>query len=592
MRRFLFVMIFFALIISGCDNPLKFGQTDLNKPSQHKLFNVDLYKDTEGYQPGYTNGKIRSNQIELAWQKSTDADFLVYKLYRGTTLLKTYNKQDSISFLDEGLNPDISYQYTLFAFNKSGMAIKDTLSLKTPKFLAPDSIAYDFLSDTMVDLRWHNNAESARNFVLKQDFNGVIDSIDVINATTVSTTVADKNLMNYVSLKAVNNYEETGWSEQVRLVYVMNTPILVSPPYQDSTNSVRITWTDASTYETGYRVYRAVNTQAASAFTLISGDLPRNTQTYQDTSTLELNNIYYYYVQIFAGSGVNEEIHNSTISSFTLHLGAPTGLQYSIHGSTIDLYWIDNSNCEEGYQIFRAKDSQDEESFTKVADIGPNSTNFSDTSEKENNHIYYYYVVAYRGNDIFTSNTISINFVENPNYMFDFNINNGNFTTDTNDPDGWEWGTTTQVTSDGNLWATNLNGYYPSASSLELDSPSLQIRNNYSLTFDFYLYCESYYDRAYLEVSTDNGSNWMTMYPVSPTYNYDSYYSGYFDWQSAVFDLSTYANQTIKIRWHLTSDSYTNYDGWYIDNVSISDGPTIQKILLQPKQVVNSGRTK
>ncbi|MCX8173684.1 MAG: M14 family zinc carboxypeptidase [Thermoplasmata archaeon] len=71
---------------------------------------------------------------------------------------------------------------------------------------------------------------------------------------------------------------------------------------------------------------------------------------------------------------------------------------------------------------------------------------------------------------------------------------------------------------------------------------------------------ENGYDYGYVEVSTD-GSTWQTL---------AKYTGNLTSWTMASFDLSGYAGLSIKLRFRLYSDYSVNYDGWYIDDISIT----------------------
>jgi hypothetical protein len=67
---------------------------------------------------------------------------------------------------------------------------------------------------------------------------------------------------------------------------------------------INLGWTDNATDELGYRVYRRLGT--SGGYTNISGNLPANTQTYQDTAPA--GGTIFYYVAAFNANG--ESISN------------------------------------------------------------------------------------------------------------------------------------------------------------------------------------------------------------------------------------------------------------------------------------------
>jgi hypothetical protein len=93
------------------------------------------------------------------------------------------------------------------------------------------------------------------------------------------------------------------------------------------------------------------------------------------------------------------------------------------------------------------------------------------------------------------------------------------------------------------------------------------------------------FDGGFVEVSADGGA-WETMepyrevgsgYPCEILHGRDrnlladgqGCYSGELDWAPAIFGLSDFEGQTIRIRFHFASDSTGNRHGWWIDDVEL-----------------------
>jgi hypothetical protein len=78
--------------------------------------------------------------------------------------------------------------------------------------------------------------------------------------------------------------------------------------YSGDQADVTLTWTDNSTNETGFRVYRRVG--VIGSFTNISGNLPINTTTYEDQGAPSGGSISYYVVSFNA----NGESPSNTVT--------------------------------------------------------------------------------------------------------------------------------------------------------------------------------------------------------------------------------------------------------------------------------------
>ncbi|MGH2574695.1 MAG: M14 family zinc carboxypeptidase [Ignavibacteria bacterium] len=75
---------------------------------------------------------------------------------------------------------------------------------------------------------------------------------------------------------------------------------------------------------------------------------------------------------------------------------------------------------------------------------------------------------------------------------------------------------------------------------------------------------ESGYDYCNVEVSSDNGTTWQTVARYSGTLS---------TWNQQSFDITSYANSStaLKIRFRLTSDVAVTGDGWYVDDIKLTN---------------------
>ena len=148
-----------------------------------------------------------------------------------------------------------------------------------------------------------------------------------------------------------------------------------------------------------------------------------------------------------------------------------------------------------------------------------------------------------------------------------------------------------------NSWAETTEDFAPgSASSSITDSPNTNYSNNQNntiilsnaidlsgytsayLSYDTRWEIENNWDYVQIEVSTDNGVNWIpqcgkftnTGVANQGSANGQPLYDGnQTEWVSELINLSDYLNQTILIRFQLVSDGAVNADGFYFDNLQI-----------------------
>ena len=163
-------LLFMALIISGCvqNSPIEIKQYSLSLPKGGTTINKSELKSGNDYSIGYTNGNIRSNRVTLTWQKSTDTDFLCYKVFRNDIEKEVFGNNDSTTYTELSLFNNTFYDFTVFTLTKRGTGSSDTVRIKTPRFERPSIIGHEIITATSLKIYWENRAESANTFTVER----------------------------------------------------------------------------------------------------------------------------------------------------------------------------------------------------------------------------------------------------------------------------------------------------------------------------------------------------------------------------------------------------------------------------------------
>lgn len=168
------------------------------------------------------------------------------------------------------------------------------------------------------------------------------------------------------------------------------------------------------------------------------------------------------------------------------------------------------------------------------------------------------------------------------------------------------WQVTNVAASAGTLSYHNAtdSGAYPDLTCASLTTPSLKLTTGAALSFQARYDMEYQWDGVVTEISTDGGTTWTDLpptggYPDTFAHTQDQgdpgnacgflathgAFTGVSTAASnndpnngtaaAVFkpfttDLSSYVGQTVKIRWRMSSDPNTNFQGFFLDQVAIS----------------------
>ena len=156
-----------------------------------------------------------------------------------------------------------------------------------------------------------------------------------------------------------------------------------------TSNSASVSWSDSSSNEDGFYLYRYNGNSWQKIATLGA-----NITSYMD-SGLVANTTYYYSVQAYNSAGaVWTTFSNGYISALTKTFitvpTAPSSMSVSTTSSSVSVSWSDNSSNEDGFYLYRYNGS----SWQKIATLGANNTSYTDSGLVANT-TYYYSVQAY-----------------------------------------------------------------------------------------------------------------------------------------------------------------------------------------------------
>lgn len=144
---------------------------------------------------------------------------------------------------------------------------------------------------------------------------------------------------------------------------------------------------------------------------------------------------------------------------------------------------------------------------------------------------------------------------------------------------GWAvtgtWGVTGSAShSGGNSVTDSPAGSYAFNTDTSLTSPVLDLTGTTKPALTFYHKYELEFGRdfGYVEISTDGGTTFSDITPNSANGGGHSFTSTISTFALQSIDLTPYKSfSNVKIRFRMTTDYVANYDGWYIDDISIVD---------------------
>jgi hypothetical protein len=356
-----------------------------SKPNTPTFFSAEAVSDTS---------------IKLTWTDASkyETDFALYRRKVGTTswsgVIWTGKSSPvtgtggQFTYTDTGLLASTDYEYQLAAYNnQSGGVYSDRTATaaartqdnqRTPT--APSSLQNGEYQDNGLAARmmWVDNSDNESSFVLESKLDSAT-TYDVVG-TFPTTNMAGTGYWFYQTgnspmtidekynfrVKAINNAGASAYSNIYAVYSKPNMPTGFSAEAVSDT-SIKLTWTDASKYETNFGVYRRKKgTTSWSGVTWTNkATAGTGTQlTYTDTGLLASTDYEYELVAYNGDSGGVYSDRTSTVSARTQDNqrlpAAPSSLtndDYQNNGLAARLRWVDNSDNESSFVLESKLDS-------------------------------------------------------------------------------------------------------------------------------------------------------------------------------------------------------------------------------------------
>jgi serine protease AprX len=249
----------------------------------------------------------------------------------------------------------------------------------------------------LVDLDWNDNTEpDLASYNVKRSTTaggpyGQIANVSVSNYTDNNVTAGTTY---YYVVTAVDTASgESGSSNEASAVPYDNPPAAPTGLTANavSCNRIDLAWTDNSDNETSFKIERGTDGINFSQIDTVGA----NITSYSDTTAAE-NTTYYYRVR--ASNAFGNSDYSNTASAATppcpVQLPtAPTITNIKTLKYTADITWADNSNNEDGFNIYRGTSPTN---LTLIATVGADTTFYQDSGLTRKS-TYYYKVCAYNG---------------------------------------------------------------------------------------------------------------------------------------------------------------------------------------------------
>ena len=309
---------------------------------------------------------------------------------------------NATTFTDNTTAAGVAYQYRVVAFNAAGDSPSNVavVGVIAQPPVAPSNLTAALSFGPVVNLAWADNSDNETAFVVERAVNGgAFAAVATLGAGTTSYADPVQPGANYLyQVYAINDTLRSGYSNAAS---VTTPPAPVAPTNLAATllgsltvgPSVRLTFRDNATNETGFIIQRSVNGGDFATIASLGPRANRGNVTYTDA--VMANTSYAY--RVFTLNGVSPSTPSNTVN---VTVPAAPNAPATFTGTTrvtnatarIDLAWTDSSNNESRFVVQRALDANFTNGLVSF-NRGANTTTFSQTGLPRG-VAYYYRIMA------------------------------------------------------------------------------------------------------------------------------------------------------------------------------------------------------
>ncbi len=363
---------------------------------------------------GLSAAAVGSDKIQLAWADPSDngMGYVVERTHDGISWndVGTTPFQNTF-FVDSGLNPGSYYIYRVRAVSMYGPSdysnLADATTFPAPP-LTPTDVTVTPLAFDQVQITWQDDAGDASGFVVEHSLDGTTWAA-VATLPAGSTSYIDSGLAGSTSYQYRVTAVRGGLSSPPSDPVAGTT--LPAPPLAPTglqakaaaSNSIRLTWADNASDETGYVVERSLDGQNWSKVATLAA----NAVSYTNTG-LSANKLYRFRVYALKDALLSAFSNTAQAQTLPLSPSAPTGLKASSVSTTaVLLSWTDTSANETGFKVLRSTDGVH---WTVVATAPANSKSIKAPKPPRGQTYYYAIVATNKGGDSAKSLPVAIKY--------------------------------------------------------------------------------------------------------------------------------------------------------------------------------------
>lgn len=361
-----------------------------------------------------------SHTLTVTWVDNSISEqgFKIYLVdaVSGNRTLQATTSANTTQATISGLAAGQTYTIQVDAFNTIGASASASFSGDTLALPVAPSGVITGLSTTVVrgiDVSWVDNSADETGFTISRSTlaTGIFTPIATV-AAGVTTLVDSADIATgttyFYQVTALRGLDSSAEAQSA----VLTTPLLPTAPVITfgavNTTSAVINWSDLSTDETSFQVYRSSSATGLAGYTAVSDILPANTVSFTD-SGLTANQRYFYRVDVSNWAGTVSSVFKSVTTAAAL--AAPNTVSATQANRPV-LSWADTSEGETNYRVGRtpytvaANGSVTVGARTVLSSLlAPNTLTFTDTTATRD-QTYRYDIQALNGATVGPQSTV------------------------------------------------------------------------------------------------------------------------------------------------------------------------------------------
>ncbi|MBN1669921.1 MAG: fibronectin type III domain-containing protein [Kiritimatiellae bacterium] len=278
----------------------------------------------------------------------------------------------------------------LFSLMKNKGWVTSTDPNQTPP-AAPSGLAASATSSSEIKLTWTDNSSDETTFKIDRRQSGADTWIRVAEPAAGTTIYTDGGLPAatkfYYMVKASNSAGDSGYSTVADATTGQEAPAQPGALAAAAVGptEIRVTWTDNSSNEEGFRLRRSDDGFATSGIAI---EIAANATAYSDTG-LTAGTTYSYKIKaVHATAG--DSAYTPVVSA-TTGAGlpaAPSGLAATVLSATeVRLTWTDNADNEDLYKVYRSPDPGS--GWVRIGTLSADATVYADAGLSPGSTHYY-----------------------------------------------------------------------------------------------------------------------------------------------------------------------------------------------------------